>query len=171
MEYFNKYITVVKKYCGIKLDPRVIVDGHKEVEDEQSDVEVESVITISTKLETDKGVATLKMEALGGSSGDDLFVSIHDGDVPPFLEVVYAQTDGLRTVFYVSGSEEIEFLIASLKSGQHISNAGQAWARIKDGLWIVNYSIKKTDKSDRIGVNYGYRHEFSETKAHQYFFD
>jgi len=87
------------------------------------------------------------------------------------LNVVYTQNDGLRTVFDVSGDHTLEFLIASMQYGQVLSNAGQIWTRLHKEVYAVNYGVKSSEKSDRIGNDYGYRKAFSNAKARMYFFD
>ncbi len=162
-EYFDRYLTVIKKDCSIKTDTVVIDKSLDDTEDAY-------LVTLSATLNKNHGTAMIKMEA-AGFSNDDLFTATQDGDIPPYLEVVYRQPDGPRTVFDVSGYDSLEFLIASLNNGQRLSRAGQIWTKLKDDLWIVNYSVKKSDRSDRIGRDYGYRRTFSDAKARQYFFD
>lgn len=168
-EYFDRYITVIKKDCGITADIEIVVEGLDDIDDAKTSSDDEHLVTLSAKLHTNQGAATLKMEAV--HIGNEIFTATQDGDIAPYLEVVYTQPDGLRTVFDVSGYDSLEFLVASLNSGQRLSRAGQIWVKLKSNLYIVNYSVKKSDRSDRIGGDYGYRHAFSDTRARKYFYD
>lgn len=170
-KYFDRYIAIIKKDCDMKTDIRVTTDGFDDEDTSETPTDGWRQITFSAELSTRQGTATAKMEAVGGFGNNDLFTATQDGDATPYLEVIYKQPDGLRTVFDVSGYDSLEFLIASLNNGQRLSRAGQIWTKLKDDLWIVNYSVKKSDRSDRIGGDHGYRHVFSDAKARQYFFD
>lgn len=169
--YFDRYISIIKKDCNIKTNIKVMTDGFDDEDTSGIPTDGWRQITFSAELSTRQGTANVKMEAVGGFGSNDLFTSDQDGDAAPYLEVVYKQSDGLRTVFDVSGYDSLEFFIASLNNGQRLSQAGQIWTRLKNDLWIVNYSVKKSDRSDRIGRDYGYRRTFSDAKARQYFFD
>lgn len=114
-------------------------------------------------IQTAIGKAHLEMQACGDIEVDDgMFTALQDGDAPPYLNVIYTKNDGLRTVFDVSGYDTLEFLVASMRHGQTLSRAGQIWTRLRKDLYIVNYSVKKSEKSDRIGNDYGYRKSFSD---------
>ena len=168
-KYFDQYIAVIKKDCNIKTD--IAVGVEKPDEDAEISADDEYLVTFSATLSTSQGVATLKMDAASFGGSNETFTANQDGDVPPYLEVAYKQPDGLHTVFDVSGYDSLEFLVASLNNGLRLSRAGQIWTKLKDDLWIVNYSVKKSDRSDRIRNDYGYRHAFSDARARQYFFD
>ena len=168
-KYFDRYIAVVKKDCNIKT--YIAVEIEKPDKDAEISADDEYLVILSATLSTSQGVATLKMDAASFGGSNETFTANQDGDVPPYLEVAYKQPDGLRTVFDVSGYDSLEFLVASLNNGQRLSRAGQIWTKLKDDLWVVNYSVKKSDRSDRIRNDYGYRHAFSDARARQYFFD
>lgn len=168
-KYFDRYVAVIKKDCAIDSSVNIAVEGFNE-EGELSSTDNEGFVTLSATLRANHGTATVKMEATYFTS-NMIFAAAQDDEVPPYLEVIYKQSNELRTVFDVSGYDSLEFLVASLNNGQRLSHAGQTWTKLKDDLWIVNYSVKKSDRSDRIRGDYGYRYAFSDTKARQYFFD
>lgn len=163
--YFNLYIRAIRN------------SGVTRIEVQPEDLEVGGdgewdCVTFLAHITTEYGSANLKMIASGDTrEANAMFSSMHDGDVPPYCEVEYLQTDGLRTLFNVDGANTVEFFISSLNNGQILSDSGQVWTRVNDNLYIVNYSRKKSDRSDRISSDYGYRRQFSNARVRQYGFD
>jgi len=168
-EYFDKFVTAIQKNADVTDISEIRLEELGNNQGENAD---EYGFTFSVTIQTSTGKAHLEMQACGDTQGDDgVFVALEDGDVPLYLNVVYTQNDGLRTVFDVSGDHTLEFLIASMQYGQVLSNAGQIWTRLHKEVYAVNYGVKSSEKSDRIGNDYGYRKAFSNAKARMYFFD
>jgi hypothetical protein len=167
--YFEKFVAVIKKDVGTIEVADINIE---ELGDNQGEYGDSHGILYSTTLQTSTSKASIEMQACGDLEAVcGVFTALQDGDIPPYLNVIYTQSDGLRTVFNVSGYDSLEFLVASLQHGQTVSDAGQIWTMLRKGLYIVNYSMKKSEKSDRIGTNYGYRKSFSDAKTRMYFFD
>lgn len=168
-EYFGKFIAVIEKDADATDVSEIQVE---ELGSDQGEYADSYGVTLSVTVRTKVGKAHLEMQACGDIEVDDgMFTALQDGDAPPYLNVIYTQNDGLRTVFDVSGYDTLEFLVASMRHGQTLSRAGQIWTRLRKDLYIVNYSVKKSEKSDRIGNDYGYRKSFSDAKARMYFYD
>lgn len=168
-EYFDKFVAVIQKDAAVTDISEVKVE---EFCDNQGEYTDSYGFIFSVTLQNATGKAILEMQACGDAEADDgIFTAMQDGDTPPYLNVVYTQNDGLRTVFDVSGYDTLEFLIASMRHGQTLSRAGQIWTMLQKDVYIVNYSVKKSEKSDRIDNDYGYRKNFSDAKARLYFFD
>lgn len=162
MDYISKIAKVTNASIG-----EVTKDGFAELNDDS-----DGIVSLRTKLIGRHGAAEILMDAVDNGLEDDrVFYSANDGDRPPYLEVIYSQNDGMRTRFDVSHNEQALFLIATLKSGQELSNARQVWTKISNNVYMVNYSIKKSNKSDRISSHYGYRTVMHRGKAREYFFD
>lgn len=167
---FDKYLSLIKNEIPASLEvTEVDVDSdNKKILATPEDI---AMITIRTSIRGEHGVATIEMSAVGGPGDAKIFSSSTNGDFPPYLHVIYTQDDGIRTVFDVQGSDALEFLVASLMNGQTISRSGQVWVRIEPGLYVVNYTILKSIKSDRLRNEYGYRSDLSHAKARMYLFD
>ena len=171
IKYFDKFISAIEKDCNVIASDMVKNEGLDKNSKATNYVDGNRYITLSTVIKTEKGKASIRMEAMGDYCDEGFFISMNDGDLPPYLEVVYSQHGKLRTVFWVSAASDMEFLVASLNNGQIVSRAGQVWAKLKDDLYMVNYSVKKSESSDRLGATYGYRRKLSDKKAREHYFD
>lgn len=90
----------------------------------------------------------------------------------PTILLEWRSASGGRLLFYLHTDESLWFAIELLKSGYRLSQAKQAWVYVtKMNVWLVNYTVLKSDKSDRIGVSYGQRKQFSEKQAREYWLD
>jgi hypothetical protein len=176
IESFNKLLNVISGKSGVNVD-KLKQEGFEEIPSIEEDDGHVIPLRLENTLHSTHGSLTATLEFVYTKYNESYVAGLEDEDSRsgsgfPELQMEWKSSTGQRLLFTTSTDESLWFAIGLLISGHRLSKAGQAWVYLEQMKpWLVNYTVIRSDKSDRIGVDYGSRRNFSEERTHQYWLD